>query len=716
MSTQLPADLQMITGMRTTLTLLASFLLLQCCLGAQPNRAIISLNGQWHVAEGTMDKAPDEFTHRIAVPGLLDLAQPKFTEVGTTNSGKRREAFWYRRTFRVKQDIPAVASLKIHKAAYGAKVFLNGKLLGEHLPSFTPAYFDVRSTLRGAGAENEIVIRVGATKDALPHSMPNGFDFEKIRYIPGLFDSVELILSGTPNIVRVQVTPDITNGIARVQAHVRNCGPATSSKLHFHIREAYSHRIVAESWTSDISLTNNAEQIIDAQLQIPNCKLWSPESPFLYELETSTEADTVKTRFGMREFHLDRVSGHAFLNGRPYYLRGSNVTLYRFFEDAQCADLPWSDAWVRKLHRAFKTMHWNSLRYCIGFPPERWYDIADEEGFLIEDEFPIWFGPKNWPAELKADELVREYTEWMQERWNHPCVVIWDAQNETGTTETGKAIHAVRNLDLSHRPWDNGYGAPDDPNDEYEVHPYHNNNSHFTLKDMAKVAPKPQGWFRKNEGNNPIIINEYGWLWLNRDGTPTTLTKRSYANLLGTNATPDQRRHLYALYLSAKTEFWRSHRQVAGVLHFCGLGYSRPDGQTSDNFLDVRRLKFEPEFQQCVGDAFAPVGIMIDDFAEQLLACSEHKFVVAIINDLYNDWSGEIRFRVLSGKRVVSDQTSACAVPALGRTELPFTVTLPKEPGLYRFEATLLRDTDKTVSSVREIQIVTNVPTSPAKR
>ena len=37
-------------------------------------------------------------------------------------------------------------------------------------------------------------------------------------------------------------------------------------------------------------------------------------------------------------------------------------------------------------------MHWNSIRYCIGFPPDFWYDIADEEGFLIQDEFPIWLG------------------------------------------------------------------------------------------------------------------------------------------------------------------------------------------------------------------------------------------------------------------------------------------------------------------------------------
>ena len=92
----------------------------------------------------------------------------------------------------------------------------------------------------------------------------------------------------------------------------------------------------------------------------------------------------------MREFRLDHATGRAMLNGRPYYLRGSNVTLYRFFEDPQCADRPWREDWVRRLHRAFKSMHWNALRYCIGFPPEFWYRIADEEGILIQDEFPIW--------------------------------------------------------------------------------------------------------------------------------------------------------------------------------------------------------------------------------------------------------------------------------------------------------------------------------------
>ena len=47
--------------------------------------------------------------------------------------------------------MPEVALLKIHKACYGTRVILNGHDLGEHLPCFTPAYFDVKPFLKGDG-------------------------------------------------------------------------------------------------------------------------------------------------------------------------------------------------------------------------------------------------------------------------------------------------------------------------------------------------------------------------------------------------------------------------------------------------------------------------------------------------------------------------------------------------------------------------------------
>ena len=187
------------------------------------NRTVRSLDGQWEIAEGSMSAAPALFDHRVPVPGLVDGARPPFAEVG--QKSPRREAFWYRRTFKVKGEVPAVALLKVHKAAYGSRVFLNGVLLGEHLPSFTPGYFDARPALHGNGAVNEVVVRVGASREALPPTVASGWDFEKVRYIPGLFDSVELILSGTPDIVRVQVAPEIASQTIRVQAVRPECRP-----------------------------------------------------------------------------------------------------------------------------------------------------------------------------------------------------------------------------------------------------------------------------------------------------------------------------------------------------------------------------------------------------------------------------------------------------------------------------------------------------------
>jgi beta-galactosidase len=669
---------------------------------AWAGRNVVSLDGEWQIAEGTMNSVPTQFQHTVPVPGLVDGARPAFVEVGLKSA--HREAFWYRRTFRITGDVPAVAVLKLHKAAYGSRVLLNGVVLGDHMPSFTPGLFDARGALRGNGAENELVVRLGATREALPPAIPAGWDFEKIRYIPGLFDSVELILSGTPNLARVQVAPEIATQTVRVQAVVRNAGQPITTGVRFKVREARSGRLVGEGTSESLTLNANTEQTVDLRIPLKRCRLWSPEDPFLYELEASTGEDTLRTRFGMREFRLDHATGRAVLNGRPYYLRGSNVTLYRFFEDPQCADRPWREDWVRRLHRTFKSMHWNALRYCIGFPPEFWYRIADEEGILIQDEFPIWHGHQ-WPAELKSDELTKEYTEWMQERWNHPCVVLWDAQNESVTGETGQAIRAVRSLDLSNRPWDNGYGAAQSPGDSFESHPYLFNNPNFKLSAVARLSGVPKGNARANTDHNPIIINEYDWLWVNRDGSPTTLSRKVFENLLGTNATAAERRHLSARYHAALTEFWRAHRACAGVLHFCGLGYSRTNGQTCDNFIDIEKLRFEPEFQRYLADAFAPVGVMIDEWRAYLPAGKDLEVPVVITDDLYESWKGKVRLRLLHGRTVILEQVRPCEVAALGQTSSRFPMTVPAEPGDYQLEATLLGGGRKPVQSLRDFSV-----------
>jgi len=671
-------------------------------------RRIISLDGTWQIAEGGMDKVPEQFGHTIPVPGILDMAQPAFVEAGPSlthldkfsQKDPRRDAFWYRRVFTLAGPLPPVARLKVGKAMFGTRVLLNGKLLGDHTGCFTPGIFDARDALQTG--PNELVIRVGADRNAVPTNAPSGFDYEKKRYIPGIFDSVELMLSGTPAIVNAQIAPDLSNRQARVRVWLNQ---TAKGEMTVEVRERKSGRMAGKI---SAPLTSAAEQVLDVVVPISHCRAWSPEDPFLYDLTVSTPGDRFTTRFGMREFRFDPATGRAVLNGKPYFMRGSNITLYRFFEDPECGSLPWNEEWVRKLHRRAKDMHWNCLRYCIGFPPEAWYRIADEEGILIQDEFPIWNMERGKAAEYGVDGLAGEFREWMQERWNHPCVVIWDACNETHSPDVAKAFNQVRGLDLSNRPWDNGWQPPQAPGDCFESHPYHFVDSHYTLSKLATANPAQTGNLSANPGGNAVVINEYGWLWLNRDGTPTTLTRDLYRNLLGPDSTTSQRRSLYARYVAAETEFWRCHRKAAAVMHFTELGYSRPDGQTSDHWLDVKKLTWEPEFYKNVRDAFAPVGIMIDAWAEEYPAGKPESFPVVVINDLYENWKGTVRFRCLRDGVVIYEKTQACEIPALGDARLTFKLDLPAKFGNYQIEAALIRSGADPVRSLRDFSIMTD--------
>lgn len=673
-------------------------------------RQTISLDGVWQVAEGGLGSAPARFAHSVPVPGLVDMAQPPFDSPGSTvaledrrerkrPADPKREAFWYRRTFTLPAPLPEVARLKINKARYGTKVFLNGREIGEHGPNFTPAWFDLRPFLKEDGSENELLIRLGASLAQVAPCLTEGWDFEKSRYLPGIYDSVSLVLCGSPHVVNVQTVPDVEGKSVRAQVELAAppAGPVRAT-----VTEALSGQVAGE-----ISLPAQASAKLDFTIPIRNARLWTPEAPFLYDLVVDTGGDSSRTRFGLRSFRTDPHTGRALLNGQTYFLRGSNVCIYRFFEDAARENLPWDRDWVRQLHRRFKEMHWNSLRYCIGFPPELWYEIADEEGILIQDEFPIWYGgkPDAWPKEITQQHLAVEFTEWMRERWNHPCVVIWDAQNETTDDRVVAAtLMAVRAQDLSNRPWDNGWGTPQQPGDLSEAHPYRANRKGF-FANFAKETGIPDNGPRHG-ARPPYLINEYGWLWINRDGTLPTLTQDVYARLLGEQATPSERFLYYARTLAAKTEFWRSRRQCAGVLHFCGLGYSRHDGQTSDHFIDLRKLTYEPHFRRYVGDSFAPTGIMLDFWGAELPAGESREFPVALLNDLPESWSGSVRLRLSLDGKTVAEETQPCLLAAWGEQRLAFRLALPAAPGRYELDAALLRPGSPEVHSLRDFTVL----------
>ena len=681
-------------------------------LSAQP-RSVIDLGGTWEIAEGSREKPPTRFDHTVSVPGLADMALPPFRSVGVKEvTDTLREAFWYRRRFAIRGSIPEVARLKVHKAMYGTRVFLNGHLVGDHMPGFTPGYFNIRPFLHGNGESNEIVIRVGAARSAVPGRYMDGQDYEKIRYIPGIYDAVELISSGSPSIVRIQAAPDIATGSVLVETVIA-CGarPGTA-RVHIRVREAATGTLIAQAMLPPVTLAAEAESLVRERIAIPAPHLWSPEDPFLYTLEATTGADSAVVRFGMRSFRFDPVRGVALLNDAPYYLRGTNICILRFFEDPARGARPWDEKWVRKVIRTFKEMHWNSARYCIGFPPEIWYRIADEEGLLIQDEAPIWLGPAQPQRhEMTADALAEEFTEWMQERCNHPSVVLWDAQNESASWPlTGEVIRRVRGLDLSGRSWDNGWSPRQAETDPVETHTYYFVQRQFRIPRLSEetgggdIDSSVLGAHR-----GAVILNEYGWYWIDRLGMPSTLASeyRSFERIRPDilHWTPELYREVYARTLALETEFFRGRRKLAGVLHFCGLGYSRPGGQTSDNFIDIRGAVFEPHFHKFVRDAFAPVGVMVDFWAGRIRSGAPENVPVHVVNDLYTGWSGPVILRVMKGDSVLSEQSRELQVPALGDGGVDFSVRIPGGSGRFRLVAEIRGAGGETVRSLRDVEI-----------
>ncbi|MDR1455067.1 MAG: hypothetical protein LBJ01_05390 [Tannerella sp.] len=686
------------------------------CRPAAPGRQVISLNGEWQVAK-TGGELPVTYPSVASVPGLVDLAAPALDTVGTVY--RDSSWYWHKRTFELPGNDFDIVRLKIFKARYHTKVYVNGQFAGENDYCFTPSYYDIGTFLK-PGQPNEILIGIGS-KAELPNDIPNGNDFEKIKYIPGIYDNVEIMLSGRPFIDNIQCAPDIVNEKLRVVAEVET--DRAGGTLSYSVLERASGRKVAGGSAKADSMTSGGYAVADFIVDMKGAQLWTPESPFLYELVLNTGADEKRVRFGMRSFRFDPDRKVALLNEKPYYLRGTNICIYRFFEDPDRGALPWDGQWPVTLHERFKDMHWDMARYCIGFPPERWYDICDSIGFMVQDEFPVW-GIYNF----QSSRVAEEYRRWMRERWNHPSVVIWDAQNETVTPVTADAFRQVRDLDLSNRPWENGWAEPDRETDAVESHPYL-----FSRFLHDRNATEPEEGYRKalfgtvqrpfNDASgfsetmrkagtffpNPLIINEYGWIWLNRNGSTTTLTDRVYELLWnGSQLTPQERLHIYARHLAMLTEYWRAHRQAAGVLHFCGLAYSRseePRGQTSDHWIDIRNLTFEPEFYKYVKPAFAPVGLMIDLWEKAYVPSTTVTAPVHIVNDLATPFEGELTLELLRDGQAVTTIRRTVKAEGYAVEIIPFEITLPDGPGNYLLKAAILLDGEE-VFSLRDIELI----------
>lgn len=690
---------------------------------ADDGRTTISLNGEWDFDQTELAFPPRKYTRKIPVPGLVHLARPKISQYEKffkkPDGVELVEQFnflerdytpmynWYKRKVFIDEKFKdEQLFLTIKKSLYVTRVFVNGHEVGASMECYTPMDFNITSAVK-YGSDNEILIQVG-DRAWLPSEAAGGTDKEKVHYLPGIWDDVFITATGKMRVDKVLFLPSLAKGLVTVKTLVRSLYPPQmlygdkmkdSCKIEFCVKEKTTGRIVGKKMIEGEAKRDN-RTYFETSISLDNPKAWTPDSPFLYEGEVSVYdqdelVDRYSVNFGMRDF--SRKGKFFTLNGDKFYLRGSNITLQRFFEDPDCQALAWDREWVKKLMVDLpKSIDWNAMRICVGIVPDFWYDLCDEYGIVLQNEWLYWQN-HGW------DEQVRkEYTNWVWSDGNHPSIVIWDAINENWDSYIGNTlIPELKELDPT-RIWDAGYMTSDQmgTNDEMdEPHPYraltlmHSSE----LNDYFKNNPYNLGALHENwvgfssilDAGVPQLVNEYGWIWLWRDGRPSKLTLNNYNYYLGENATPEQCRELQAYWLELETEWLRSERSVGGILAFCHL--TNNYGFTGDWFInDIKDLEPSPAFRW-FKHCFAPSAVFIDladrrytKHLEPLKPGSDLVFNLVGVNDLNKESSGKVLMKLLDEKgTIISTQEESIVIEPFGKRLQPCLLKLPSKVGGY---------------------------------
>jgi len=727
--------------MKHSVTLILALILSSLLVHAQQPRTIISLNGIWEFDQTTDAFPPQKFTRTIPVPGLIHLAVPKIVEYDRffkrPDKPEAKEQFnlynldytprysWYRKNVFIPKSLEnKKGMITIKKSQYVTQVYINGMDLGTSMACYTPVEFPINQAIK-FGSDNEILIRVGE-RVWLPSEAAGGTDKEKEHYLPGIWDDVFLSFTGDFRINRLLVLPSVVNNKLTIKAQVRSLIPAQifygdpmidSVNIEVVITEKISGKAVA---TAHGRFSAKRDNLSEMTLEIPFSDFtpWTPEKPFQYIATTRLKfekgiSDEVIHQFGMRDF---TTKGKFFyLNGDKYLLRGTNITLQRFFEDPDCGNLVWDKEWVKKLLVSYpKQLNWNSMRICVGIVPDFWYDIADENGLLLQNEWLYWQN-HGWD-----DQIRKEYTDWIWTDGNHPSIAIWDAINENTDMFIGNTlIPELKKLDPT-RIWDAGYMREGlMKSDEMdEPHPYegriisNEKGSDKTSYPLGNLEYKPQALKMIQNAGIPQLANEYGWVWLWRNGLPSKLTLDVYNYYLGPNSTPLQNQEFQAYDLQLETEWLRSEPDLAGVLAFCYL--TNNFGYTGDWFTGNIKDLNPSMTLDWFADAFAPTAVFVNLTDERYVKQAtphnpgEHlSLKLNKINDLSRNVEGAVTLRILnSDGKTITKKIIPVTLSAFDRSSFQVEISLPKKTGGYLLLAEFKADgSENPVISRRFIKV-----------
>lgn len=459
----------------------------------------VNLNGMWNYAITPVGQAmPQGYNGRILVPFAVESSLS-----GVGKSLGEKNELWYQRKF----SIPF--KWKDHKILlhFGAvdwktDVWVNQVKVGQHTGGFTPFSFDITSALRNG--ENELTVKVWDPTDKGPQ--PRGKQVSKpgsIWYTPvsGIWQTVWLEPVPFQSIVNIRTTPDID--MNKLTVEVMTDQQKLSDKLEVKVLEGNQLVAVGSSING-----------VPVEIAMPaDVKCWSPDSPFLYDLEISLYSenkliDQVKSYAAMRKYSTKRDK-----NG-IVRLQLNNKDLFQFgpLDQGWWPDglytAPSDEALLYDIQKT-KDFGYNMIRKHIKVEPARWYTHCDRLGVIVwqdmpsGDKNPEWqnrkyFGGTEFRRSAESEAIFRkEWKEIIDCLYSYPCIGTWVPFNEAwGQFKTPEIAEWTKRYDPSRL-----------------VNPASGGN-HYTCGDMLDLHNYPGPEMYLYDAQRATVLGEYGGIAL----------------------------------------------------------------------------------------------------------------------------------------------------------------------------------------------------------
>ena len=459
----------------------------------------VNLNGLWDYAIAEKGKSfPAAFDGKILVPFPVESSLSGVQK----RVGQNRE-LWYQRKF----SVPAAWKNKnviLHFGAvdWKADVWVNEIKVGTHEGGYTPFSFDITPFITKE-KEQKLVVRVWDPTDR--GFQPRGKQVERpegIWYTPvtGIWQTVWLEPVNQAFISQLKTIPNVDGSNVSVSATTQGTTAA----------EIVEVKVLENGQVIGSGKAAAGQEVL---VNIPGAKLWSPESPFLYDMEVSVlrngvAVDKVKSYFGMR-----KISTHRDANG-IVRLQLNNKDYFQFgpLDQGWWPDglytAPTDEALLFDIQKT-KEFGFNMIRKHVKVEPARWYYHCDREGILVWQDMPSGDRSPQWQMRnyfnglelnrsAKSEEnFRREWKEIMDLAVSNPSVVVWVPFNEAwGQFKTAEIAEWTKNYDPSRL-----------------VNPASGGN-HYDVGDMLDMHNYPDPAMGLFDSKRSNVLGEYGGIGL----------------------------------------------------------------------------------------------------------------------------------------------------------------------------------------------------------